>query len=195
MAILQPCALVSPDDLAGRILYPVGGLAAGESNDFTEREGGVQLRVAKLADAEAISTLINSAFRAAESFLFDRDRINLESVQSLLETGRFLVADDGGVLAGCVYLERRGEGAYLGLLSVDPHRQKAGVGSKLMKAAEDYCVDTGCRFVELQIVNLRRELPDFYRRRGYVVTGTAPFTPGHDPKLPCHFIKMAKPLT
>lgn len=155
----------------------------------------MQLRVAKSPDAEAIATLINSAFRVAESFLIDRDRINLESVQSLLETGRFLVADDGGGLAGCVYVERRGEGAYLGLLSVDPQRQKVGLGSKLMKAAEDYCASTGCRSVELQIVNLRRELPDFYHRRGYVETGTAPLTPGLDSKLPCHFIKMAKPLT
>ena len=36
--------------------------------------------------------------------------------------------DEGG-LAGCVYLELRGERAYLGLLSVDPARQKADVSA------------------------------------------------------------------
>jgi len=40
----------------------------------------------------------------------------------------------------------------------------------------------------------RMELADFYHRRGYVETGTAPFTAGIDTKLPCHFVKMSKPL-
>jgi hypothetical protein len=64
-----------------------------------------------------------------------------------------------------------------------------------MAAAEDYCAQSGSRFVDLQIVSLRKELPDFYRRRGYTETGTAAFTPGIETKLPCHFIKMSKPLT
>jgi len=44
-------------------------------------------------------------------------------------------------------------------------------------------------------VNLRKELPDFYHRKGYIETGTAPFPPDLNPKLPCHFVKMSKPLT
>jgi GNAT superfamily N-acetyltransferase len=116
-------------------------------------------------------------------------------VRELLQTGIFLVADDLGFHRGCVYVELRGERSYLGLLSVDPQRQKSGLGSKLMDAAEDYCAKAGSRFMDLQIVNLRKELPGFYHRRGYVETGTAPFTPGLNPKLPCHFVKMSKPLT
>ncbi len=46
-------------------------------------------RVAQIRDAEAVTSVINAAFRAAEAFLIDRDRINLESVQSLLQTGKF----------------------------------------------------------------------------------------------------------
>lgn len=157
----------------------------------------MQLRLAEVQDAEAIMTVINSAFRHAEAFLIDRDRIDLETVRSLLEKGKFLVAADAGddgVLAGCVYVEPRGERAYLGLLSVDPKRQKAGLGSQLMNASENYCAQSGCRFMDLRIVNVRRELPVFYRRRGYVETGTAPFTSGLNPKVPCHFVEMSKPL-
>jgi predicted N-acetyltransferase YhbS len=154
----------------------------------------VQLRLAEVKDAEAITSLINSAFRLAESFLIDRDRIDQESVQSLLEKGKFLVAIENGVLVGCVYVELRGERAYLGLLSVEPQSQKAGVGSKLMSAAEEYCANAGCRFMDLRIVNVRRELPSFYQRRGYVETGTAPFVPGLNPKVPCYFVEMSKPL-
>jgi hypothetical protein len=49
--------------------------------------------------------------------------------------------------------------------------------------------------MDLQIVSVREELPRFYRRRGYIETGTAPFPADLTPKLPCHFVKMSKPLT
>jgi N-acetylglutamate synthase-like GNAT family acetyltransferase len=155
----------------------------------------VLIRVADHGDAQAITAVINAAFRKAEGFLLDRDRIDMPTVQALLSTGTFLVAEENDAVMGCVHVEFRGERSYLGLLSVNPDGQKSGVGSRLMKAAEDYCAGAGSRFMDLRIVNVRKELPDFYHRRGYVETGTAPFTPGLDPKLPCHFVNMAKPLT
>jgi GNAT superfamily N-acetyltransferase len=154
----------------------------------------MQVRVATLLDAEVIKTVINSAFRRAESFLIDRDRIDLESVQILLGKGRFLLAEDDRVIIGCVYVEVNGDRSYLGLLSVDPERQKAGLGTKLMTAAEEYCARAGCRFMDLRIVNVRKELPDFYHRLGYAETGTEPFPAGLNPKVPCHFVNLSKPL-
>jgi N-acetylglutamate synthase-like GNAT family acetyltransferase len=153
-----------------------------------------RLRVADAQDAEAIVSVINVAFRKAEGFLLDRDRIDLPAVRELLQKGKFLVAEDK-LLCGCVYLEQRGDRSYLGLLSVDPQLQKSGLGSQLMTAAEAYGVNAGSRFMDLQIVSVRKELPDFYHRRGYVETGNAPFPTGLNPKLPCHFILMSKPLT
>ena len=138
--------------------------------------------------------LINAAFRKAESFIIDRDRVDLEVVQSLFAKGEFLVVDDEGALAGCVYLELRGERAYLGLLTVDPTRQKAGVGSMLMREAELHCARAGCRFMDLRIIDLRKDNHAFYKRRGYVEAGTEPFPSDLDTKLPCHFVNMSKPL-
>ena len=154
----------------------------------------MKIRVAEIRDAEAIVSVINAAFKQAESFLIDRDRIDLETVREFLRTGSFLVADDLGYLCGCVYVEPRGERCYLGLLSVDPKRQKSGLGSKLMDDAEDHCAKSGSRFMDLRIVNVRKELPSFYHHRGYVEAGTEPFPPGLNPKVPCHFVKMSKPL-
>jgi GNAT superfamily N-acetyltransferase len=145
-------------------------------------------------DLAAIMRVINSAFRKAEAFLIDRDRITHEAVEELLRAGKFLLVEDDSGLLGCVYVELRGERAYLGLLSVDPSRQKAGLGSSLMTAAEEYCAQAGCRFMDLRIINVREELPVYYRRRGYVESGTEPLTPGLVPKLACHFVKMSKPL-
>ncbi len=166
-----------------------------EQNVESEHGESFRLRIAETRDAEAIVSAINAAFRKAEGFLLDRDRIDLQTVQELLQKGTFLVAEDR-FLCGCVCVEPKGgDRSYLGLLSVDPRLQKSGLGSQLMTVAEANCAKAGSRFMDLQIVSVRKELPDFYHSRGYVETGTAPFPAGLNPKLPCHFILMSKPLT
>ncbi len=153
----------------------------------------LRLRIATEADAHAIARLVNDAFRP-KRFFTDEDRTNPEEVLSLLTKGKFLLAEDGAALAGCVYLEPQGERCYLGLLCVDPARQRVGLGAWLMAAAEDRCRAAGIHGVDLQFVNLRKELPAYYHRLGYVESGTAPF-PAHVPtSQPCHFIKMSKEL-
>jgi predicted N-acetyltransferase YhbS len=154
----------------------------------------MQVRIAAKVDIEPIMAVINAAFRKAESFFIDRDRIDMETVRSLMEKGEFLVAEEEGTLVACVYLERRGERTYLGLLSVNPKLQGKGIGSKLMTAAEEQCASTGCRFIDLRIVNLRAENHAFYSRRGYAETGTEPFPTELSTKLPCHFVNMSKQL-
>jgi GNAT superfamily N-acetyltransferase len=150
-------------------------------------------RTASPSDAQAIAGLINLAFQI-ERFFVDHDRIGLAEVLSLLGKGSFLLAEDNGSLAGCVYLELRGDRGYFGLLSVDPSRQRAGLGGLLITAAEDRARSAGCRFMDLQTVNLRAELPAIYRKFGYEETGIAPFPAEVSTKMPCYFILMSKPL-
>jgi GNAT superfamily N-acetyltransferase len=154
----------------------------------------VRLRIAVSEDAEKITTVINSAFRRAEGFFVDGDRIKVGKVLDFLDTGKFLLAEAEELLIGCVYFEPRGDRAYLGLLSVDPSRQQSGLGSVLMAAAEDYCRRLACRFMDVKVVNLRTDLPAFYHRRGYLQTGTSPFPADLETTLPCYFIDMSKPL-
>jgi GNAT superfamily N-acetyltransferase len=154
----------------------------------------MKIRLAQTEDVQGIVALINAAFKRAESFFIERDRIDKAAVHSFLRSGQFLLLENEQSLAGCVYVELRGNRAYTGLLAVDPSHQRSGIGSQLMLAAEDHARVAGCRFMDLRIVNLRRELPEFYLRRGYTQNGTEPFTAGIETKLPCHFIKMSKPL-
>ena len=153
----------------------------------------VFFRKAELAEADAIAGLVNRAF-AVERFFIDGDRTNPEKVRELFGTGDFLVAEDGNTLVGCVYVERRNQRAYVGLLSIAPARQRSGMGSRLMTAAEEHARKWGCHAVDLRVVNLRQELPGFYRRLGYSETGTEPFPPDATPKLPCHLVTMSKRL-
>jgi GNAT superfamily N-acetyltransferase len=153
----------------------------------------ISFRHARASDVEAIVRLINAAFQV-ERFFKEHDRTNPEMIRSLMEKGKFLLAEDGSSLAGCVYVELRGERGYFGLLSVDPARQRLGLGRQLVATTEDFFRGAGCRFSDLLIVNLRKDLPAFYRNLGYVETGTTPFTGDVPLKLPAHFIMMSKPL-
>ena len=49
--------------------------------------------------------------------------------------------------------------------------------------------------MDLRIVSVRAELPAFYRRLGYVETGTEPFSEEGKLKMPCHFVVMSKAIT
>jgi ribosomal protein S18 acetylase RimI-like enzyme len=154
----------------------------------------VPIRIATLADAAKITGVINDAFRIAEGFFIDAERITEGEVRESLTKGDFLLAETDGKLNGCVYVEMRGTRSYLGLLSVDPACQQSGLGSLLMQEAEHYCRARGSQFMDILIVHLREELPAFYRKRGYLENGTTPFPPDVETKVPVHFINMSKPL-
>lgn len=140
-----------------------------------------------------LARLINAAFLVEQPFI-EGDRINPDGVRAYMEKGKFLLAEDSAGLAGCVYVELRGDRGYLGLLGVDPRRQGTGLGRTLMDAAENYFREAGCRAIDLRIVSARIPLPAFYRHLGYVETGTAPFSPNVPAKVPCHYILMSKLL-
>lgn len=151
------------------------------------------LRQATPEDADALARLINDAFRS-ERFFSDEDRTNPAGVRDYMNKGIFLVAEEEDLI-GCVYLEPRGDRFYLGLLSVQPSHQHAGLGTFLMNAAEQYCRDRNAGGIDLQIVNVRKELPAYYHRFGYTETGTAPFPAHVKTKIPCHFVILSKELT
>ncbi|MBT9332865.1 GNAT family N-acetyltransferase [Acidipila sp. 4G-K13] len=144
---------------------------------------------------EALRELINQAFRV-ESFFKIGDRLDAQSAQALFRTGRFMVAEENGALAACVYVEIGGRRAYLGLLSVDPSRQRSGLGRRLISAAEEFAREMGAHFMDLRVVHLRTELPPLYEKYGYTVSGTEPIPEAMKAlvSMPCHFIRMSKPL-
>lgn len=153
----------------------------------------LRFRTANDGDVAKLTDLINAAF-VVERPIFGGDRLNAHEVRQRMETGAFILAEDEGGLAGCFYIELHGERGYLGLLSVDPPRQKSGFGSTLVAEAEDRCRAAGCRHLDLRVVSAREGLQGFYRRLGYEETGTSPLPADPKPRVPCHFIHMSKSL-
>ncbi|MGB0123078.1 MAG: GNAT family N-acetyltransferase [Silvibacterium sp.] len=155
----------------------------------------MNIRTATEADFNSILNLVNTAFQV-ERFFKNQDRLTPGDLPSYFASGTFLVTEDEGRITGCIYVKRDRERAYFGLLSIDPSRQKTGLGRRLVAAAEEFARETGAHFMDLRIINLREELPGIYAKLGYQVTGTEPYPTERNHVLtqPVHFIRMSKEL-
>ena len=161
------------------------------------------LRIASHQDALNLARIINDAF-VVEAFFKIGDRTSADEIAALMHAGgEFLVLDksepgtrnpEPGTPEGCVYVKCTGDRGYFGMLSIDPTRQRQGLGRRLIDAAEARARERGCKFMDIHIVNLREELPAYYRRLGYVENGTLPFSDPGRASLPCFFMVMSKPL-
>ncbi len=154
-------------------------------------------RLATARDAAALTRLINAAYRV-EAFFIIGDRITEPEVLARIDGSEsdFLAVDGprSGQLTGAVFIEFRGERGYFGLLSVDPDCQGTGLGRVLVEAAEAHCRAAGCSILEIDVVNLRTELPPFYAKFGFQPVGTAPFPAPGKLRQPIHLVLMSKPL-
>ncbi len=160
-------------------------------------------------DIPALSELINSAYRGdnsrkgwtTEADLLDGIRTDEDSLRSMLHNpaATILKYEQIGHLLGCVYLEKKEDELYLGMLTVSPEAQAGGIGKQLMAAAEEVARNWNCRTLKMTVISQRHELIAFYERRGFKTTGEVEPFPMDDPRfgLPkrsLEFIVMKKVL-
>lgn len=160
------------------------------------RPDALVIEEASPCDAVALARLINSAYRV-EDFFKAADRTTLDEVRQLLERETFLVAREAdGSIAGCVRVAAEPPEGHFGMLAVDPAAQGCGLGRRLVAAAEARARAAGCLRMSLEVASPRTELPAYYARLGYRVTGAKPWPAEalHELKAPAHFIVMSKTL-
>lgn len=155
------------------------------------------VRVATPADHAEILRVVNLAYRVEEFFVRgDRLTPSLLANYTARPTGAFLVLDapPNKTLVGSVFVEARGGTGWFGMLAVDPARQGEGHARRLAAAAEAWCTTRGLARIELEVVDLRTELPAFYTRLGYAPTGRLPFPDPDKLTRPAAMIVMSKEL-
>lgn len=158
-------------------------------------ETSLTIRPAHAEDRPKLIPLMNAAF-SVETFL-KGPRTDPERLAAAMEKGTILLAEDHhGRPVASVYTEVCGERGYVGMLAVDPARQRSGLGKQMMEAAEEHLRNLGCVAVDITVLSLRPELPSLYAKFGFEETGTEPFVYPHpiEGGLPCHCIVMSKPL-
>ncbi|MEO5903869.1 MAG: GNAT family N-acetyltransferase [Gemmatimonadaceae bacterium] len=158
----------------------------------------MKTRYATRTDIPELVRIINNAYRV-EDFFVDGDRINADDVTSRMETpdACFLVIDspDTGSLAAGVWVNVQENRGHFAVLSVDPAFQGKGLARVLIDAVEAHCRKAGCEWLDIEVVNLRLELPPFYAKLGFVPNGTAVFTDIGKLKREAHLDLMTKPLS
>lgn len=167
----------------------------------------------RVAGPEAIPelvALINAAYRGetsrsgwtTEADLLGGQRTDDREIRALMaaDDALFLCGYREGDLAGCLHLARDGDVATLGMFSIRPGLQGAGLGKRFMDEAEAQARRRwGSRRMRLSVISLRSELIAFYARRGYRPTGEREPFPDDPrfgiPKVPeLEFVVLEKPL-
>jgi DNA-binding MarR family transcriptional regulator/ribosomal protein S18 acetylase RimI-like enzyme len=206
------------DDLSGPLLEQVAEiearLAARPLSSRAAAAAAPSLTAATDADVPAVVALMNLAYRSGgsdagwttEADTFEGDRTSealLRQDMAAAVHAAMLVwrQRPDGALLGCVWIEPKADDEwYLGSLTIDPRAQNAGLGRKLLAAAEDWIRERGGREIRMTVVNVRDTLLAWYARRGYAPTGEVePFPYGDDrfgiPKRDdLHFVVLRKRL-
>jgi len=162
---------------------------------------------ATLNDIPQLSSLINSAYRGesskkgwtTEADLLGGIRIDNDSLQQMMHKENSAIlkfCDEHNEIKGCVYLEKKNDKMYVGLLTVSPMLQAKGIGKKLLFAAEEFSRDNNYYAMQMTVISVRDELIKWYERHGYCKTGeTLPFPADEKSviqKQPLEFVVMEK---
>ena len=155
------------------------------------------VREATSEDIPELVRIINAAFRV-EDFFVNGDRTNRVDIAKRMSDPavQFLVveAPDSTGLAAGVQVDVHEQRGHFAMLAVDPEFQGRGLSRVLMNAVEEYCLAAGCEDLDIEIVNLREELPAFYVAMGFAPLDTAPFPDTSKLRREAHLVRMTKRL-
>lgn len=139
-------------------------------------------RLANVDDAPSLARLVNAAYTGDEGragWTNERHLVGGRHTDHA-EVAELVAARDvlillcllGDDVVGSVLLQRRPGTAYLAMFVVKPTLQAAGFGSSLLRTAEALVHRLwNARKMTLTSITLRPELIEFYKRRGYRLTG------------------------
>ncbi|MGC4034328.1 MAG: GNAT family N-acetyltransferase [Chitinophagaceae bacterium] len=141
-----------------------------------------RISIATAQDIPSLKDLLNLAYRGeeakkgwtSEAHLIAGDtRTDENELDKLLKQPGSLMLKwvDADRIDACVNLQQKDNSVYLGMLSVSPLAQGAGIGKKLLKAAEEFAASQKCDRIYMTVITLRTELINWYKRHGYVDTG------------------------
>ncbi len=159
----------------------------------------ISYRLAQIYDVQPVVNLINSAYRGetsragwtTEADLLDGLRTTFEEILSLIQNEKafFLLSFEKDQLIGCILVEIIEYKVRFGMFVTKPTLQGRGLGKQLLEQAEQHVKEKWNIFhFEMVVISCRKELLDYYERRGYLKTGrflAFPFNPDlFQPKVP-----------
>jgi len=177
---------------------------------YTHNFARMPFAKADINDVEELNQLVNAAYRGdtsrkgwtTEADLLDGSRINAQTIAAYINNSGVTIlkyVNDKGQLKACVYLEVKTDKIYLGMLTVSPELQAAGIGRQLLEKAEEFARSRQIYIISMTVISTRAALIAWYMRRGYTATGEVlPFHTGPEfgiPRVPIELMVMEKHLS
>jgi ribosomal protein S18 acetylase RimI-like enzyme len=150
-------------------------------------------RYATQADVPPLVDLIERAYRGpstkgewmSEAHLLKGPRTSHADIWGLIADAhsRFLVAELDGRLAGCCLLQKTkavdgqsakagDASAYFGMFAINPDIHSTGLGKTVLAEAERRVRELwNAKAMVMTVINVRDQLIEYYKRRGYHLTG------------------------
>jgi len=133
-------------------------------------------------DVSSLNQLINSAYRGesskkgwtTEANILEGKRTTEDELKEIIQDQKntILKYSENNEIIGCVLLKEKENELYLGMLTVSPELQNSGIGKKLMLQAEVFAAELGLSKIVMTVISVREELISWYKRHGYLDTGT-----------------------
>jgi len=172
----------------------------------------IVFRNATLADVSAVVELVESAYRGTgsragwttEADLLDgqrTDELEIREIisgahsrirlaqqhnaieQDLQQTEARARNNQTSSIVACVRIEKAGDAGYIGMVSVRPTLQAAGIGRQLLQEAERVIREEfGLSRARMTVIGQRETLITWYQRRGYLLTGKREKFPYDEPR-------------
>jgi ribosomal protein S18 acetylase RimI-like enzyme len=169
------------------------------------------LRYASRDDAHWLHEFVNNAYRGesskkgwtTEAELLGGQRTSPKNLREQLNDTRqkILLLFDMQKCLACVNLvEESAESLYFGMLTVDPELQSQGLGKFMMQEVFRLASTQRFKVIRLHVISERKELIEWYKRRGFNLTGKKEPFPMHDPEFGIpkvdflEFLEMQKTL-
>ena len=139
-------------------------------------------RLATLDDLTHIENLVNAAYRGetsrlgwtTEADLLDGQRTDKEALHDIISTANniIILCHKANQIIGTVHLHCKQKTCHFGMFTIQPSSQGLGIGKQFIAYAEQYArKQWACTTMMMTVIDLRKELLQWYERRGYINTG------------------------
>ncbi len=174
--VYVPGCAVRPEAIIDGVL---AGLKALEEKykklqEHSKDASTLPVEIATVEDADAILDLQKSAFISEAELNNDRNidpmTQTIEELRNDFKSHIFMKISIGSKIVGTVRGQKNGNRCLIYRLAVDPNYQGLGIGTRLMKAMENYFSD--CGILEIFTGSNSRSNLFYYKKLGYIETRT-----------------------
>jgi len=132
----------------------------------------ITFRRAVAADADAVLAVNRDAYTQHIATIGRTPIPMMLDYAPYIRDGEVWLAEAGGTPVGCLVMEWPPDALFIYSIAITPERARQGIGNRLMALAEGRARDEGRVRITLHTNVLMTDNRAWYRRQGFVETGT-----------------------